>query len=231
VSAVLRAAKVMRQYQAHPQRQFLRGDPGILDSIWSGVKGAVGGFLGGGPLGAIAGGIGGLASGAKGATAGTSLLSKLSGQIQTNRGATAVGVALPAAVGVAAAGLSLPGMGPWPTLPGRTQPSDGGIPGPVEWMKNQGVRFPDQATGGCPSGYHPNKSGYYTKGGYVAPGTACVKNRKRNPLNPRAASRAMARLTSAKKATRAITKFFGESRRPARAISSSSGKKGCGCHK
>ena len=35
------------------------GDPGIFGSIFGGIKGAVGGFLSGGPLGAIKGGISG----------------------------------------------------------------------------------------------------------------------------------------------------------------------------
>lgn len=57
----------------------------------------------------------------------------------------------------------------------------------------------------CPSGYRPNKSGYYVADGngggiYVAPGTKCVKKRRRNSLNPRAASRAMARIEGGKKA-------------------------------
>jgi hypothetical protein len=68
----------------------------------------------------------------------------------------------------------------------------------------------------CGSGFHTNKTGYYTRQGYVAPGTKCVRNRKRNPLNPRAASRAMSRLSSAKKAA----KFLG---------SISIREKGCGC--
>lgn len=71
---------------------------------------------------------------------------------------------------------------------------------------------PGGATGtmqiACPSGYHPNKTGYFLKSGqYVAPGTRCVKNRRRNPLNPRALSRAMGRLTSAKKASKAISRI------------------------
>jgi hypothetical protein len=53
---------------------------------------------------------------------------------------------------------------------------------------------------GCPVGHHLNKTGYYTKHGYVAKGTVCVKNRRRNPLNPRALSRSMSRIHSAKKA-------------------------------
>jgi hypothetical protein len=55
------------------------------------------------------------------------------------------------------------------------------------------------------SGYHLNKHGYYTKGGhYVAPRSKQVKNRRRNPLNPRALHRSLARLHSAKHAIRAL---------------------------
>lgn len=67
------------------------------------------------------------------------------------------------------------------------------IPGGVE---------PFAPTGGCPTGFHPNKTDYFLKNGtYVAKGTRCVKNRRRNPLNPRAADRAISRIESAKKAT------------------------------
>lgn len=53
----------------------------------------------------------------------------------------------------------------------------------------------------CPSGFHPNKTSYFLKNGtFVPEGSKCVKNRRRNALNPRAASRAISRLESAKKA-------------------------------
>jgi len=55
---------------------------------------------------------------------------------------------------------------------------------------------------------HANKSGYHLKDGtYVAPGTRCVANRRRNPLNPRALSRAMSRVTGARKAIKGIIRF------------------------
>jgi len=64
---------------------------------------------------------------------------------------------------------------------------------------------PGGATGmgaGCGSGYRPNKSGYYVNGGqFVEPGSVCVKRRRMNPLNPRALSKAMRRIESAKRAT------------------------------
>lgn len=60
----------------------------------------------------------------------------------------------------------------------------------------------------CPGGMHANKADYFVKrrdangnfvGGhdFVAEGSRCVANRRRNPLNPRALSRAMARTDSA----------------------------------
>ena len=64
--------------------------------------------------------------------------------------------------------------------------------------------IPGGATGmqGCGNGTRPNKSGYYVQGGqYVPPGTVCVKRRRMNPLNPRALSKAMRRIESAKRAT------------------------------
>jgi len=49
----------------------------------------------------------------------------------------------------------------------------------------------------CPSGYHRNKSTYWTQTeGVVIEGTKCVRNRRRNPLNPRAARRSMSRLSA-----------------------------------
>lgn len=65
--------------------------------------------------------------------------------------------------------------------------------------------FPGGATGmgtGCGNGTRPNKSGYWLKSGqYVEPGTVCVTRRRMNPLNPRALSKAMRRIESAKRAT------------------------------
>jgi len=49
------------------------------------------------------------------------------------------------------------------------------------------------------SGYHPNKSDYFLKSGeFVPAGTRMVKNRKRNPANARATSRAISRIAGAK---------------------------------
>jgi len=58
-----------------------------------------------------------------------------------------------------------------------------------------------QAGKPCPvSGYHWNKSGYFLQSGeYVPPGTKMVKNRRRNPANPRATSNAITRIKGAKR--------------------------------
>lgn len=52
---------------------------------------------------------------------------------------------------------------------------------------------------GSSGGYHLNKSDYFLRDGtFVPKGTRWVKNRRRNPLNPRALSRAIARVDSGK---------------------------------
>jgi len=61
-------------------------------------------------------------------------------------------------------------------------------------------------TGGCPSGFHPNKSNYYRGDGaggvvQVLKGTMCVRNRRMNALNPRAATRSIARVGAGKRAS------------------------------
>jgi len=68
--------------------------------------------------------------------------------------------------------------------------------------------------GACAVGSHLNKSSYFLKNGtFIQKGSRCVKNRRRNPLNPRAASRAISRLESAKKAVRSIDRFSIKCRR------------------
>ena len=55
-------------------------------------------------------------------------------------------------------------------------------------------------------GYHWNKSSYFLMSGeYVPAGTRAVKNRRRNPCNPRAVSRALSRVKSAKRFAKSIS--------------------------
>ena len=49
---------------------------------------------------------------------------------------------------------------------------------------------------GCPQGFHPNKSDYMTKAGFVAEGTKCVRNRRRNLSNGRANTRSLRRMAA-----------------------------------
>jgi len=72
-----------------------------------------------------------------------------------------------------------------------------------------GAGMPAAMVAGKPSGvpgYHWNKSGYFLQSGqYVAPGTKMVKNRRRNPANPRATSNAITRIRGAKRYAKALS--------------------------
>ena len=89
--------------------------------------------------------------------------------------------------------------GPAPDLP----PPPGPLPPPLPPAQQIGGCAPRAGAVAavlCPAGCHPNKSGYFLKGGtFIAPKTKCVRNRRRNPLNPRALDRAAGRLRSAQK--------------------------------
>jgi hypothetical protein len=179
-----------------------RGDPGIFGSIGKligGVAKVAGNFLPG-PLGMVAKGVAALAGNGK-----------------------------PVNPSVAkAAPLSISQAGFFPQQPDSTVTRGVSLfpGGPMVGTQvnhyggntTQGGTAAAHPHGACAPGYHTNKSGYYTRNGYVAPGTKCVRNRKRNPLNPRALSRSMARISSAKKAAR----FLG-------AVSIREKGRGCGC--
>jgi len=60
--------------------------------------------------------------------------------------------------------------------------------------------------GGCPSGFHPNKSSYMTKGGFVQKFSKCVRNRRRNLSNGRANTRALRRMAAWDKQERRLGK-------------------------
>jgi len=61
---------------------------------------------------------------------------------------------------------------------------------------------------GCMSGFHPNKSSYFLQNGtFIQKGTKCVKNRRRNSLNPRALDRAIGRIVGAKKKEETIKRI------------------------
>jgi hypothetical protein len=58
-------------------------------------------------------------------------------------------------------------------------------------------------------GYHPNRGQYWSKklDRVIEPGQLWVRNRRRNPLNPRAASRAIRRIKAGVKATRMLNRI------------------------
>jgi len=61
---------------------------------------------------------------------------------------------------------------------------------------------------GMMSGYHLNKSDYFLRSGeFVPAGTRLVKNRKRNPANARATSRAISRVTQAKRYSQSLNRI------------------------
>jgi len=97
------------------------------------------------------------------------------------------------------------------------QPRQTGLPAPIMFgqssvpsapqTKAQVAKFMAQQLC-CPGGQHANKADYWVKERddlgnftgnwfFVEAGSRCVTNRRRNPLNPRALSRAMARTGSA----------------------------------
>lgn len=110
-----------------------------------------------------------------------------------------------------------PGMPPAPPQgqirigPVTIDPLGTGAPGMGVALGPQIMTAPTQngaAVAVPPSGFHLNKSGYFLKDGtYVPPRSRFVKNRRRNPLNPRALSRALSRLDSAKKAATVMQRF------------------------
>ena len=108
-----------------------------------------------------------------------------------------------AAVGSAINGARRPprrNMGP----PGQAVVPRPGVVGAVQ-------RFvPGGATGlmvgpngnglACETGFRPNKTSYWLKDGtHVEAGSRCVRRRQRNPLNPKAMSRAIGRIDGGKR--------------------------------
>lgn len=167
------------------------------------------GFVAGGPAGAIVAGAAHVAQQLqpKGQTptpavkVPTTGITGLLQQVQNTRATT---FAAPA-INVASVG---PGKPP-PLLPDSSRTSGvtlgpGGLQ--IGTTTNYYPTSSPQNGAGCAKGFHLNKTGYYTRQGYVAPGTRCVKNRRRNPLNPRALSRSISRIQSAKNAAKFLSR-------------------------
>lgn len=82
---------------------------------------------------------------------------------------------------------------PRPGIVGTVQrAAPGGATGMIDFPATPGASI---------GGYHANKTDYFLKDGtFVPKGTKWVKNRRRNSLNPRALSKALARVTGFKSA-------------------------------
>jgi hypothetical protein len=126
------------------------------------------------------------------------------------------------AINVAQAFPVLPGVGVVQRPDSTVVRQGGSVPGLYQggsttttyYSPEGGAMQPGNA---CHVGYHWNRTGYFTKSrGWVPKGTVCVKNRRRNPLNPRALSKALSRLTSAKRAVTVLDRIEVKPRRSRR---------------
>ncbi len=109
---------------------------------------------------------------------------------------------------------SLPGGGRvtqagLPQVLSRTAPTIGalteflpdiGVPGPGVFSSSLPRGAKPMIGGACPAGYHPNKQ----DGAGGPAGTYCVRNRRMNPMNHRAAMRAIRRVKGARKTLQRI---------------------------
>jgi len=174
------------------------GDPGLFGDIFRGVTGAVGGLFTGGPLGALGGAVTGFRSGRQPPV-----------PIAGPGGIGQFGI--PGAAKGTLGGSYLGGAGPQrggclPPLergPGGycAMPAPGIIPAVQRFFPGgaTGLLAPAAMNGKAMNGYHWNTSDYFLKSGqYVPAGSRMVKNRKRNPANARATSRAISRIGGAK---------------------------------
>lgn len=136
--------------------------------ILSALSGAVKGFFTGGPVGAVTGAISGYSKPKQ------------------------VAPAPPQLPAPGYSGIPRPGGGfvPLVRIPGVAGALQRALPG-----GGTGYGAP-VGINGAPQGYHLNKSGYYTSGGYVAPRSKWVRNRTRNVSNGKANMRALRRLTA-----------------------------------
>jgi hypothetical protein len=167
------------------------GDPGFFGSLWGGIKGAVTGLVTGGPLGAIGGAISGAI-----------------GQKETVYTATPP---LPPMLrpGAGTQPILVAGSGFAPQVPQVRKP--GFVEAVKYWAPGGETGMMDDPTyragKASQTGYHWNKSGYFLKSGeWVPKGSRQVKNRRRNPLNPRALDRSISRITSAKRASKKLSR-------------------------
>jgi len=110
--------------------------------------------------------------------------------------------------------VSRPGGGTFPViqLPGARAAAQRLFPGGATGLGLAGSVLTGGATGagmpggGCLSGFHPNKSSYFTQAGFVPEGSKCVRNRRRNLSNGRANTRSLRRMAAWDKQERRLGK-------------------------
>lgn len=147
-----------------------------------GLFGAIGGFLKG-AAGSLIGGGNPIAGGIRGAVSGW-------------KGPTQPRMPAPPQIAAPPRGVNLPFRGA----------RGAGVPSPVGRISVGEVQAGTKIA--CPSGFHANKSDYFLRDGtYVPKGSKCVKNRRRNPMNPRALDRAIGRMNSAKRLQSKLSGF------------------------
>lgn len=187
MSASIKVARAGTAGRAMPGTGY-RGDPGLFGFLGKVAKGAFNigsSFIPGGSLVRTA------------VKTATSVLGRKSGKVQSYKMPATRGPVRPGAGFAGGVMQAVQGVGTLkdPSFRDRIRTAGQAIwPGGVE----PGMMTPEI---GSPSGYHVNKSSYWLKSGeFIPKGTRWVRNRRRNPLNPRALDRAMGRIGSAKKA-------------------------------
>lgn len=189
-----------------------RGDPGLFDFLGKAAR-AVTGVVGGLGIPVISGAARGLGSLLPGTT---QVPIKAAGQGLPGTG-IGVAVGFPRIGGFGGGGFQ---VGTGITSPFTQQVMNG--PNGEQVMVDRNGKV-------CSlKGTHLNKSNYYrhrnrifgVDAELVKAGTICVKNRRMNPLNPRALSRSMRRIVSAKRATKFLSRITVRSACP--------GRKSCG---
>lgn len=190
------------------QGDYYQGDPGFLGSLFKGVTGAIGGFISGGPVGAVVGGTRGL-----------------------------LGRSSPTAPPPGTAVIPFSG-GPVPVLPPPPFQTGFGIQtgtmriGAFGQSQKEGQLIGGGMAPGIPTirGLHYNKSTYETRGGgtsrwgpsgslQVHPkGTVLVKSRRMNVGNARALKRALRRARGFERLARSVMVVHRFKKHPTRRV-------------
>lgn len=187
------------------QRAMYQGDPGLFSFVGKALKGVA--KIGGKVLGGVVGAAKGLATGGIGGAIAGGLTG--SGIVKIPKLPTTTNPVLMGISGPLGRSTGMPGTGV--SIGGGLQIGGGGVSlGGGLQIGNPGAPATMVNSNGVVCRGHMNKSTYYSaaRGGVVPAGSVCVTNRRMNPLNPRAASRAMRRLSGLAKAMRSTERMI-----------------------